>query len=131
MRGSNLKNRPIRFDAGFYMRVGSVDLKRMRELAKNAGKQLTEYIRDCALTAADRRIVTAIERSDSSPLIPVSAVSPSPENETENTSLECEEKKRLSLNSRASLDVSARTGHKNRCRCIACHKMRQLLTGGK
>lgn len=48
----------------------------------------------------------------------------------QNTSLDEQEKKRLSLNSLASLHVSERTGHKNRCRCVACHKMRQLLTGG-
>lgn len=122
--------RPKLFDSGFYMRIARVDLERMRILAENAGKKLTQYIRDCALTAADRRIVTAFERSDSLPSMSESSPFPSPENETENTSLECEEKKRLSLNSLASLHVSERTGHKNRCRCIACHKMRQLLTGG-
>src|SRR5690348_7395203 len=117
-------------DSGFYMRIRTEDLTHMRNLAQNAGKKLTAYIRDCALTAKNHRIVANRDSEESESATELYSVSPSPLDTSEakdaSIPLDNDETKELSTVSRSFL-VSERTGHKVLCRCEACTYMRSLL----
>lgn len=135
------RNKPSICDTGFYMRIRKEDLSHMRDLAKNAGKKLTAYIRDCALTAANHRIVTDRESESSecesesySVSVPLSDSSTS-QNETKPLDsngnkgdsadfLLSSEQKEVSR----SLLIAEKTGHRPRCRCDICNHLRSLCT---
>lgn len=131
------RKRKIFFDAGFYLRVSKKDLERVRELALAAGKKVTDYVRDCAFTARNHRIVANRdsdgERVESGSLSVSLSVPESPAAEKQNVPFDELAQNETDPDSSSqtltrSLLIAEKTGHRPRCRCEVCAHLRSLCT---